>query len=143
MEILHLQFFSYLFLISFLSYFLAGDFSLFNCIFVSLILAFWYLSYFIIPLQFLEKMSSTFLWFFLKLLKKKHEFIFIIIIIIIISNKFFNCPTNSIYWIAPGSPFNFFVYLNKLLLIYYDFWYNHNLINTQYRNLHLVLLLIF
>ena len=36
--ILHLESFSYLFLILFLSYFFAADFNLFNCVFVSLTL---------------------------------------------------------------------------------------------------------
>ena len=92
---------------------------------------------FIILLHFLGKISISFLWFFL--------------ILKISIDSALSALYHVLFLIAQQILFVelhldqhliLFVCVNQQLLIYNDFWYNHKLINIQYYNLHLVLLLI-
>ena len=46
-------------------------------------------------------------------------------------SRFFNCPMNSISWIAFGTASNYSCLSDQLLLVYNNFWYDHNLVNIH------------
>ena len=89
-------------------------------------------------LHFLEKMLVLFLWFFLKSLEEQD-----FVPSAFSPSAYFNCPTNSICWIAQGKHLIRFVCTKQLQLVYSDFWTIHNLINILWYHLHVVLLLTF
>ena len=111
--------------------FFAADFNSFNCVFVSLTLEFYNLQSLTKLLHFLEKILIPFLWFFRKLLRQKyflfHQYLrhyidcllFLIVQPILFAELLLDLRITL------------FIYLNQLLIIYNNFWYNHKLINIQ------------
>ena len=67
-----------------------------------------------INLHFVEKILTSFHWFFSKIIKINID----CVPSAFLMSTFFNCPKNSICWIAFGSASNAFCLLNQLLLIY-------------------------
>ena len=86
------------------------------------------LSLFSLLLYFLEKILTLFLCFFSKNVKINIDWSLSASVALPSPSSFFNCQTNFICWIAFGSASIIFVYLNQLLLIYKNSWYNHSLI---------------